>query len=149
MTSIRSATLDRIAPATLYRIVRLRTEVFVFEQGIVCEPELDGLDLEPSTTLYWAEDDGDVVSTLRVLDTDGPVVHIGRVATAKQARGRGIAARLIEAAIADFLQPVEILAQAYLEEWYGGFGFERTGPNFLEAGIDHVPMRRPGRWTLA
>lgn len=143
MTSFRSATLDRISPATLYRIVRLRTEVFVYEQGIVCEPELDGLDLEPTTTLYWAEEDGDVVATLRVL-ADGSVVHIGRVATAKRARGRGIAARLIETALDDFPQPTEIHAQAYLEEWYGRFGFERTGPNFLEAGIDHVPMRRPG-----
>ena len=144
MTSFRSATLDRIAPATLYRIVRLRTEVFVYEQGIVCEPELDGLDLEPTTTLYWAEQDGDVVATLRVL-ADGPIVHIGRVATAKRARGRGIAARLIETALDDFPQPIEIHAQAYLEEWYGRFGFERTGQNFLEAGIDHVPMRRSGR----
>ena len=145
MTSIRSATLDRIAPATLYRIVRLRTEVFVFEQGIVSEPELDGLDLEPSTTLYWVEEDGDVVATLRVLDSDGPVIHIGRGATAERARGRGLAARLIESVIDRHSQPIEILAQAYLEQWYGRFGFVRTGPNCVDAGIDHVPMRRPGR----
>ena len=145
VTSIRSATLDRIAPATLYRIVRLRTEVFVYEQGIVSEPELDGLDLEPGTTHYWVEEGDDVVATLRVLDADGPVIHIGRVATAKHARGRGLAARLIESVIDDHPQPVEILAQAYLEDWYGRLGFERTGPNCVEAGIDHLPMRRPGR----
>ncbi len=139
--SIRSATLDRIDPATLYRIVRLRLEVFVYEQGIVCEPELDGLDLAPTTTLYWTEVDGDVVATLRVLD-EGPVIHIGRVATAKHFRGRGHAARLIDAVIGDFPRPMEISAQAYLEKWYGRWGFRRTGPNYPEAGIDHVPMRR-------
>lgn len=86
MPSIRSATLDRIDPATLYRIAQLRTDVFVYEQGIVSEPELDGLDLEPTTTLYWAQVEGDVVATLRVLD-DGPTIHIGRVATVRHARG--------------------------------------------------------------
>ncbi len=82
------------------------------------------------------------MATLRVLD-DGPTIHIGRVATARHARGRGHAARLIDAVIGDFPpRPIEISAQAYLEEWYGRWGFRRTGPNYLEAGIDHVPMRR-------
>lgn len=144
MPSIRFATLDRIDPATVYRIVRLRTEVFVYEQGIVSEPELDGRDLEPTTTLFWTEGDGDVLATLRVL-ADGPVIHIGRVSTAGHARGRGLAARLIEAVFDEFPQPIEISAQAHLEQWYGRFGFRRTGPMYVEAGIDHVPMRRPGR----
>ena len=33
-------------------------------------------------------------------------------------------------------------AQAYLEDWYGRFGYRRSGENFVEAGIDHVPMQR-------
>ncbi|MEE2030796.1 GNAT family N-acetyltransferase [Rhodococcus sp. CC-R104] len=147
MPSIRFATLDRIDPATLYRIVRLRIDVFVYEQGIICEPELDGRDLEPTTTLFWSEQDGDVLATLRVL-FDGPALHIGRVTTAKHARGHGLAARLLEAVFEavfeEFAQPIEISAQAYLEKWYERFGFRRTGPDYLEAGIDHVPMRRAG-----
>lgn len=141
MPTIHHAPLERIAPATLYRILSLRTAVFVHEQGIVSEPELDGRDLEPTTTLFWAEQDGDVVATLRVL-ADDPVTHIGRVATAAHARGRGLAAELMAAALATCPGDVEISAQAYLESWYRRFGFERTGPNYLEAGIDHVPMRR-------
>jgi ElaA protein len=37
---------------------------------------------------------------------------------------------------------VEVLldAQAYLERWYGRFGFVRAGENFVEDGIPHVPM---------
>ncbi|MGW5075407.1 GNAT family N-acetyltransferase [Rhodococcus sp. NPDC004095] len=141
MPTIHHAPLARIAPATLYRIIRLRVEVFVHEQGIVSEPELDGRDLEPSTTLYWTEEDGEILATLRVL-TDGPVAHLGRVATAATARGRGLAGELIEAALATCRGVVEISAQAYLESWYGRFGFVRTGPGHIEAGIDHVPMRR-------
>jgi ElaA protein len=36
-------------------------------------------------------------------------------------------------------------AQAHLERWYESFGYHRTGENFDDAGIDHVPMaRQPG-----
>ena len=141
MPTLHHATLDRIDPATLYRIMVLRTDVFVFEQGIVSEPELDGRDLEPTTTQFWAEEDGEVLATLRVL-ADEPTLHLGRVATATHARGRGLAGQLLEAVFEAFPGPVEISAQAYLENWYGRYGFRRTGENYLEVGIDHLPMRR-------
>jgi ElaA protein len=35
-------------------------------------------------------------------------------------------------------------AQSYLQDWYVRFGFVRTGPEFLDDGIPHVPMRRSG-----
>ncbi|MFC9787768.1 GNAT family N-acetyltransferase [Rhodococcus sp. NPDC127528] len=142
MRTVHHARLAATDPATLYRIMMLRTAVFVHEQGVVSEPELDGRDLHASTTLFWTEEDGQVVATLRVL-ADEPTVHIGRVATAVTARGRGIAGELLATALASIPGEVDISAQAYLESWYGRFGFRRTGPNFSEAGIDHVPMRRP------
>lgn len=40
-------------------------------------------------------------------------------------------------------EEIVLNAQAHLEGWYGSFGYVRTGPNFVEAGIDHVPMARP------
>lgn len=74
----------------------LRIAVFVHEQRIVDEVELDGADLLPTTELFWMEDDGgEVTATLRVLADHDPV-HIGRVATATTARGRGYAGRLLE-----------------------------------------------------
>lgn len=140
---IRRAPLRATDPATVYRIMRLRTAVFVHEQGIVEEEELDGRDLDPTTTLYWYENsDGAVLATLRLLG-DEPIAHIGRVATATDARGRGLARELVRAALADSSGPVEISAQAHLENWYTALGFVTTGPGYLEAGIAHVPMR----WT--
>jgi ElaA protein len=38
---------------------------------------------------------------------------------------------------------IDLGAQAYLHDWYAGFGFVRDGANYTEAGIDHVPMTRP------
>lgn len=139
MVTIGRATVRDADPAVLYRILRLRTQVFVHEQRIVDEEEIDGRDLEDTTTLFWTEEDGEVLATLRLLHDDVPA-HVGRVATAQQARGRGLAADLVRAALEHAGTDVAISAQAYLEGWYGRLGFVRTGENYLEAGIDHVPM---------
>ncbi|WP_315772533.1 GNAT family N-acetyltransferase [Rhodococcoides kroppenstedtii] len=149
MVTIGRATVRDADPAVLYRILRLRTQVFVHEQRIVDEEEIDGRDLEDTTTLFWVEENGEVLATLRLLQDDVPAhagpdvtapAHVGRVATAQQARGRGLAADLVRAALDHAGTDVAISAQAYLEGWYGRFGFVRTGENYLEAGIDHVPM---------
>ena len=39
-------------------------------------------------------------------------------------------------------EPIVLGAQAYLENWYERFGFRRTGPDYVEDGIPHLPMRR-------
>jgi ElaA protein len=38
--------------------------------------------------------------------------------------------------------PVVLGAQAHLEDYYRRFGFMRSGPNYDEDGIPHLPMRR-------
>lgn len=139
MTTFRHGRVADLDPVTVYRILQLRTEVFVHEQRIVDEPEIDGRDLEPTTTLFWVEEDGSVLATLRLLQDELPA-HIGRVATAKSARGRGLAADLVRAALDYADSDVAISAQAYLENWYGKLGFVRTGENYIEAGLDHLPM---------
>ncbi|MDZ7918259.1 MAG: GNAT family N-acetyltransferase [Rhodococcus sp. (in: high G+C Gram-positive bacteria)] len=139
MSNIHHAPLAVVDPSTLYRIMALRVEVFVHEQKIVDEAELDGADLLPTTKLFWIQDEnGEVVATLRVLVDD--TVHIGRVATAAAGRGRGYAGELVEAALKAYPGAVEISAQAHLENWYGRFGFVRVGEQYLEAGIPHVKM---------
>jgi ElaA protein len=144
-TDYRRAALADIDPATLYRILWLRLRVFVVEQA-AAYPELDGRDLEPETQLLWAEEDGYVVSTLRVLVDDGRT-RIGRVATDPSARGRGIAAELMTRAlgVCEELRPgapIDLDAQEQLRDWYGRFGFAVSGPAFVEDDIPHVPMTR-------
>ncbi len=139
---VRDAPLAELDPGTLYRILALRTDVFVVEQNCPY-PELDGRDLEPAARQLWIERDGAVVATLRLLrDPDGSA-RIGRVATAKQARGDGLAARLMERAL-ELAGGGDVVldAQSYLADWYARFGFEASGPEFVEDGIPHVPMRK-------
>ncbi|CAA9249856.1 MAG: N-acetyltransferase ElaA [uncultured Blastococcus sp.] len=138
---LRRAPFAELTPFEVYALCRLRVDVFVVEQECPY-PELDGRDVEPSTVHLWLESDGEVAATIRVLD-DGATRAIGRVATAAQFRGRGLAARLMHEGIALCAGfPVTLGAQAHLQGWYEGFGFRLSGPGYVEDGIPHVPMRR-------
>lgn len=137
---IRQASFAELTPAQLYGILRLRVDVFVVEQ--TCPyPELDGRDTEPDAVHLWVQDgSGRTLSTLRVL-ADGDRRRIGRVATARDSRGRGLSARLVRRGIELAAgRPVDIGAQRYLRAWYARFGFRDSGPGYLEDGIPHLPM---------
>ena len=139
--TVRTARFADLDAATLYEILRLRVDVFVVEQACPY-PELDGRDAEPETEHLWFQSGGEVAATIRVLD-DGPSRAIGRVATGAGFRGQGLAARLIEEAIASYGGgPLTLGAQAHLQGWYERFGFRLSGPGYVEDGIPHVPMRR-------
>lgn len=129
--------------ATAYACWRLRQDVFVVEQDCPYA-DLDGRDLEPGTRhLVLRESGGGVVGTLRVLD-DGAHDRVGRVVLARSARGQGLAARLMEAAVSEVGDRPSVLdAQAPLASFYAGFGYVGDGPEFVEDGILHLPMRRP------
>jgi ElaA protein len=140
--TVRHACTADLDAATLYRILRLRTEVFVVEQECPYS-ELDGRDLEPAARQLWIERGDTVVATLRLLvDADGSA-RIGRVATAASVRGTGLATLLMTAAL-ELASGVDVVldAQTYLQDWYAGLGFLPDGAEYVEDGIPHVPMRR-------
>ena len=117
--------------------------MFVVEQACPY-PELDGRDTEPGTRHLWfATPTGAAtpLSYLRVLiDPDGRH-RIGRVCTAPAARGAGLSGRLVAAALhdrADF----GLDAQSHLIGFYARFGFQVSGPEYIEDGIAHTPMHR-------
>jgi len=139
--TIRDSAAVELDAVTLYKILELRVDVFVVEQQCAYA-ELDGRDLEPGARQVWVEAGGEVIATLRVLD-DGGALRIGRVATAPSARSGGHAGRLMERAL-DLAGDRDVVldAQSYLQGWYERFGFVRSGDEFVEDGIPHVPMRR-------
>ena len=137
---------------TLYRLLRLRSEVFVVEQNCVFL-DMDGLD--PQCLHVLGE----------VLDVDGTIhlqastrlvppglafaeASIGRVVTAPAARGGGIghalmaeSVRLLERLWGP--QPIRIGAQAHLEAFYNRHGFVSDNKPYIEDGIPHIEMLRP------
>lgn len=158
---IRQAHLRDLDPRMLYLILQLREEVFTLEQHAT-EADLDGRDLEDTTVLVWAQAPSDapadldafapVLAHARVLtdvDADGRIeaMRIGRMVVSGRARRGGWGRKVMMEAVAvcGHLEPeveIRIDAQAYLEAWYTTMGFVRTGPVFLEAGIEHVEMIR-------
>ncbi len=131
-----------LSPLTAYSLWKLRQDVFVVEQQ-AAYPDLDGRDLDPETRHVVLEnDDGVVLGCARVLD-DGQEWRIGRVALHRTVRGQGWADRLMQAALQVCPDRDVVLdAQSPLAGWYGTFGFEVTGLEFLDDGIPHLPMRR-------
>lgn len=123
--------------------MRLRVDTFIVEQDCPYR-ELDGRDILPTTEHLWVEEDGGVVSYLRMYPGDEGATWIGRVVTASTHRGRGLGSLLMRHALGRAGRPVRISAQARLAPWYEALGFQRCGPDFLEDGIAHTPMRLDG-----
>lgn len=141
MTGLHVAAFDELDARTAYLLWQLRGAVFVVEQDCPYL-DLDGRDLEPGTRHVWMGDDRPV-GYLRVLEDGDGCARIGRVVVAQGHRGQRVAERLMQAGlevVGD--RPCVLDAQAYLAGWYARLGFEQTGPEFLDDGIPHVPMRR-------
>ncbi|WP_345520940.1 GNAT family N-acetyltransferase [Nocardioides conyzicola] len=135
---------DEIDTRTLYEICRLRQQVFVVEQECPY-PDLDGRDLEQETRHILMHDQGRLVGYARVLDdqVDGePVWRIGRVVVAPDKRGGKVGEGvMIRARMTCPDRDIVLDAQSQLVRWYAGMSFAVDGPEFIEDGIPHTPMR--------
>jgi ElaA protein len=145
---LRIATTVELDAPMLYRLLRLRTDVFVVEQQCPY-PELDGRDLEAATRHLWLAADavgGEPLSYLRLLTDPDGCARIGRVCTAASARGQGLSGRLVAAALDMIGARTCVLdAQSHLVPFYKQYGFSESGPEYLEDGIPHTPMIREYR----
>jgi len=131
---------EALSAPEVYAVARLRQDVFVVEQACPY-PDLDGRDLEPGTrhVLLGLEP---LLGYARVLD-DGETWRVGRVVLAPEARGQGLADVVMRTALSVCARRDVVLdAQSPLAGWYATFGFEVAGPEFVEDGIPHLPMRR-------
>jgi predicted GNAT family N-acyltransferase len=120
---------------------RIRELVFVREQGVPPALEMDDQDAHCDHALAFAAD-GSAVATGRLL----PDGHIGRMAVLKEWRGRGAGALVLQALVDRARErghaSARLNAQAYATGFYRRYGFEISGPEFIEAGIAHAPMQR-------
>lgn len=130
-----------LPPLMAHGIWKLRQDVFVVEQSCPY-PDLDGRDVEAGTRhIVLESDERGLLGYARVLD-DGSVWRIGRVVLDPSVRGRGLADELMQVALEVCPDRDVVLdAQSPLATWYAGFGFVVDGHEFLDDGIQHVPMR--------
>lgn len=120
----------------------IRRTVFIEEQGVSEADELDGRD--GAAVHLLAVEGGRPVGTARLL-RDGATGKIGRVAVLREARGRGLGAALVRAAVAEFraaggVQRVKLGAQVHAIGFYEALGFRPEGEVYDDAGIPHRDM---------
>jgi predicted GNAT family N-acyltransferase len=123
----------------------IRYAVFVEEQGIPAELEID--DYDPIAEHALAYVDNQCVATARIyLDEQGPSkAKIGRMAVLREFRGQGIGTALLGESIrAGMMQGAnvfELHAQQSAVPFYAKLQFKPDGAIFDEVGIPHQCMR--------
>ncbi len=122
---------------------RVRTEVFIEEQGIALEMEWDADD-ETAIHAVACNRLGVPVATGRLLRHAPGVGRIGRMAVSRVLRGaglgRGILQALMQSAARRGDQELVLHAQRSAEGFYRGLGFAPRGEPFDEVGIPHITM---------
>lgn len=122
--------------------MELRHDVFVVEQGVPVEEEIDKYD--PTATHFVAIYEGEVVGTLRVIFMPEHA-KIGRVAVRHERRGLGIARHMMTATMeycrATGVERFFLTAQIDKLGLYEKLGFVAFGQQFLDAGIPHLAMK--------
>ena len=122
----------------------IRVLVFVQEQGCPLEEEFDEHD---ATAIHAvALIDGRIVGTGRLVQTASGEAQIGRLAVEQEMRRRGageqIMAFLEDQARRPGTQQVTLHSQTYIKDFYSKRGYVEEGNLFLEAGIEHIKMRK-------
>ncbi|MDH5833806.1 GNAT family N-acetyltransferase [Luteimonas kalidii] len=119
----------------------VREAVFVLEQQVPADLELDALD--PRCRHVLARDAAGLPIGTARLAPDG---RIGRMAVLRAWRGRGVGSALLHALLRlareDGRDRVTLHAQAGAIAFYQRHGFTPVGERFVEAGIEHLAMER-------
>ena len=120
----------------------LRREVFIEEQGVSEADEVDGLDDSAIHLMAFVNETP--VGSARLL-VKGDTGKIGRVCVVQKARGTGLGAALMRAALAEFrgmpgVSQVNLGAQSHATGFYTVLGFRVIGEPFMDAGIEHFEM---------
>ncbi len=129
----------------LYKIMQLRSEIFVVEQNCVYQ-DVDNKDIKAHHLTAWNNDT--LVAYCRILPPgiSFKEASIGRVLTAKKYRKSGTGKALMQRGIAATLQQygcnqITIGAQLYLKNFYNSLGFKQVSEAYLEDGIPHIDMQ--------
>jgi predicted GNAT family N-acyltransferase len=120
----------------------IREKVFIQEQGVPEDMELDEHD--PSAKHVLAYQDDLCVGTGRLVGLDSHCAQIGRMAVLSTFRNRGIGkailSRLIALAKAEGVLTLMLHSQVSAIPFYAKLGFISQGPIYDEAGIPHRNM---------
>lgn len=130
----------------LEQAFNIRKEVFVEEQKVALEDEIDAFEDEARHFLATLNNQPCGAARWRYT-TKG--IKLERFAVLPSFRGKGVASALVQAVLDDIAQqpdtngkPLYMHAQVEVVPLYKKFGFEITGDLFVECDIEHYPMEK-------
>jgi predicted GNAT family N-acyltransferase len=122
----------------------LRVRVFCGEQGVDPEEEMDDLDDE-SVQIVGLDDTG-VIATCRLRDVGDGEWKLERMAVEPRLRKLGVGGRLLAGAEQEArsagVREMVLNAQVGARPFYASHGYQPEGETFMEAGIEHIAMRK-------
>ena len=144
MIDIKVKSFDMLSAQELYKMLQLRSEVFVVEQDCVYQ-DIDDKDQKALHIIgYKAEA---IVAYTRVFKPGDYFneASIGRVVVQENERQHKYGYDIMNASIAAIkthfnTDDIKISAQTYLKRFYNRLQFFEVGEEYLEDGIPHVQM---------
>lgn len=141
---IKIKTFNEFSLDELYKVLQLRSEVFVVEQDCVYQ-DIDGKDQKALHVLGFKNND--LIAYTRCFDKGNyfEEASIGRVTVKENERKFGYGHDILKASI-DVIESrfkttrIKISAQKYLIKFYESHGFQQIGEGYLEDGIPHIAM---------
>ena len=129
----------------------LREEVFVDEQKVPLEYEVDEKDSLNNTLHVGVFENGEILATARIMDFNKNVVRFGRACVKKSCRGKGVGKFLflnMEETVKnskndDEKKTIKFSAQYHALKFYQMLGYSvDDGKIFLEFSIKHIKMSK-------
>jgi len=133
-----------LSQADLQQAMKIRCEVFVLEQNVPAEEEIDEFENQSVHFLAFLNNIPCGVARWRFTEKG---IKLERFAVIKKYRGVGVGGSLVEAVLKDVYSSSEtkhkqlyLSAQLVAVNFYSKFGFVKTGHIFQECKIDHIKM---------
>jgi predicted GNAT family N-acyltransferase len=114
--------------------------VFIEEQNVPIDIEIDGLDDKSEHVIAYIEDKPVGCARIRINN----FAKLERIAVMRNYRDKGLGRKITEFLI-DYckqknIDEIRLHAQLYTTDFYKRLGFIERGETFLEADIEHIEM---------
>ena len=133
------------------RAFALREEVFVDEQKVPLEYEIDKKDSLEDTIHVGVFEGDELLATARIMDIHKEIVYFGRACVKKSCRGKGVGKFLfinMEETVKKYKKEnekkiIRFSAQYHAMTFYEMLGYSKDNDNiFVEVGIEHISMSK-------
>lgn len=129
----------------------LREEVFVDEQKVPLEYEVDDRDSLDDTIHVGVFEGDELLATARIMNINKDIVYFGRACVKKSCRGKGVGKFLfinMEETVKnsknnDEKKTIKFSAQYHAMTFYEMLGYSKDNDDvFVEFGIEHIAMSK-------